>query len=451
MDLWTGLGILLAILALVAPVTPGFQNPWIVAAIWLAVIVYGFFLISSNLAKVASATASHPRAATFIVGAYAFLAAAGLFHTFVVPKIATAATTAAGLGASGVAATTATTLDDVKSLLAPVSNVQYRDVVAEVIHAFEPKAHITVGGAVLGPDGARIVDIQVASIRGSATPRIAAVDVIDRPDRRPVEIEAIDSAESKRRDLGVDTMLVCSDTGFSPDAISKARRTGVGLISALRQGDGRIDAVIEEEIYLRRIKVTPVQIRYDGPKVQPGVRRDSDPPIKEHDLKYRGASVDAWLESRFLRGIGGVTVNGPVTFYYRLKKPTNFDLPGRRQMRVTTISISTNVTIQWLSQVVQLDAANAIYDYVRGRVRLGPGENKYVIKGINWEKAIPIDEAPPLADLGNTGLTRGEVAVALMYLEGAPVGAKGSSDIDALIEPDDLRSDPQLMVPTRQP
>jgi hypothetical protein len=86
MDLWTGIGILLAIVALVAPVTPGFQNPWLVAAVWLGVAIYGFFLISSNLAKLAAATAAQPKVATVIVGAYAFLAAAGLFHTFVAQK-----------------------------------------------------------------------------------------------------------------------------------------------------------------------------------------------------------------------------------------------------------------------------------------------------------------------------------------------------------------------------
>jgi hypothetical protein len=156
------------------------------------------------------------------------------------------------------------------------------------------------------------------------------------------------------------------------------------------------------------------------------------------------------LEARFLIGIIGVTANGPVTFYYRLRKPTNFDLPGGRQMRVTKLSISTDVTIQWLSQVVQLDATNAIYDYVRGRVRLGPGENKYVIKNVNWDTAIPVAE-PPLANLSTIGLMRGEVVGTLIYVQGGPIGAKGSPDIDALIDPEDLKSDPQPVVPVRRP
>jgi hypothetical protein len=53
----------------------------------------------------------------------------------------------------------AETLDAKRVVLAQVENAEYRELVVQVIHAFEPHAYISVAGAVLGPDGARTVDI----------------------------------------------------------------------------------------------------------------------------------------------------------------------------------------------------------------------------------------------------------------------------------------------------
>lgn len=121
-------------------------------------------------------------------------------------------------------ATTASA-EQIRSQLSPIQNSEYRTFVANMIHAFEPRAHITVGGSVIGPDGARIVDIQVWPDTGSSRPVV--VDVIDRPDGTPVGIDAIDAAESKREDVHATAMLVCSRTGFDSAALSKAKRTKV--------------------------------------------------------------------------------------------------------------------------------------------------------------------------------------------------------------------------------
>ena len=65
MDLWTGLGILLAVVALVAPVTPAFQNPWVVSGLWLAVLIYATVLVSSNWLRVAATIAANPLTSVF--------------------------------------------------------------------------------------------------------------------------------------------------------------------------------------------------------------------------------------------------------------------------------------------------------------------------------------------------------------------------------------------------
>jgi len=155
----------------------------------------------------------------------------------------------------------AASLDEIKAILRGITNPDYRDVVANIVHAFEPNARITVGGSLLGPDRQRKIDIQVQS-SDSKDPRLTAIDVFDLPEGSKVGIEIVDSADSRKSDLGADAMLICSNTGFTSDAIKKAKRKRIGLISVLRRGDKRVKAVISEEVYLRKVAVSETQFTY---------------------------------------------------------------------------------------------------------------------------------------------------------------------------------------------
>jgi hypothetical protein len=138
-----------------------------------------------------------------------------------------------------------------------------------------------------------------------------------------------------------------------------------------------------------------------------------------------------------------------IEFWYRLKRPTDFDLPGRRRTQLVKASISTDAKIEWMSQVVQLDATAAIYNYVNGRIQMS-GPTASVIRGVNWNTATPMAEPPPLEAVVAVGLQPGELDVSLAYFQHTPIGAKGSPDIDALVEPADLASDPSPLVPVRR-
>jgi hypothetical protein len=57
---------------------------------------------------------------------------------------------------------------------------------------------------------------------GSRGPTV--IDVIDRPDAKPVGIDAIDIADSKRRDVRAKSDVCCAvNTGFDALAIQKAK------------------------------------------------------------------------------------------------------------------------------------------------------------------------------------------------------------------------------------
>lgn len=337
----------------------------------------------------------------------------------------------------------------IRSQLSSIQNNEYRTFVANMIHAFEPRAHITVGGSVIGPDGARIVDVQVWPDTGPSRPVV--VDVIDRPDGAPVGIDAIDAAESKRKDVHATAMLICSRTGFDSAALSKAKRTKIGLISAITRGNDPLTARIEEEIYLRTITIDKLNITYNGLAKSDGeiLRGLKDPT----NIKRSGTSVVPWLQMRvskllLVNAMSPVFFATPkdtewITATFEFKKPTVFKAEGRK-VTLKSISVVFRPQIQWLSQTVRLDATAAIYDYIRGRLRLAPGTQQYVIEGVNFDGAKPIDAPPDAVRNVGIGLHPGEVDVRLIMLQGvvSPDPPKGLEkeflELEALVRPEDL-------------
>ncbi|MGB4068965.1 MAG: hypothetical protein WBK08_13125 [Nitrospira sp.] len=148
-------------------------------------------------------------------------------------------------------------LSEIKALLSMIPNTEYREVVADVLHAFHPQAIIIVGGVMHGPDGVRKVDIVIQSVINRISKSVA-IDIVDLPSGRKAGVDIIDGFDSKKMDINVDIALLCSNTGFDSIAISKAKRKQIGLISILHSGDSKVKAVIEEEIYLRNIFMGPV-------------------------------------------------------------------------------------------------------------------------------------------------------------------------------------------------
>ena len=128
----------------------------------------------------------------------------------------------------------------------------YQDAVAAVARQLDPTARVQVGEWVEGPDGERDCDVGVYPGGGS---RYVYIECKDR--KRPVGIEFVDALESKRKDVKADVAVLCSNSGFTRDALRKAARVGIPALSALIEGDSRIRVQVQEEIYTRNIKITP--------------------------------------------------------------------------------------------------------------------------------------------------------------------------------------------------
>ena len=112
---------------------------------------------------------------------------------------------------------------------------EFQELVAEVARAFDPHSQIEVGEWVRGPDGQLDMDV---SIRGTVdgAPFLAVIECKDfsAAATGPVGRQWVDALDSKRIDLGASSAMICSNAGFTRDALSKARRKGIGMISVLR-------------------------------------------------------------------------------------------------------------------------------------------------------------------------------------------------------------------------
>jgi hypothetical protein len=323
-------------------------------------------------------------------------------------------------------------VSQIERRLKAVPDSTYRQLVASVIYAMDPHSTLSVGSLMDTPDGIRAVDIEVRSSGKDGAPLLTAIDVIDLPSGRQADITAVDAADSKRTDIKADAMILCSNTGFEQSAISKAKRKNIGLISVLRQGDKRIKAVIEEEIYLRKIDITPVTITWNGDNLQ-NLNPDADV------LEYNGGSVGGWVQLKAsLTAAMNPELTFPITGTFNFKRATDFYKNGK-QITLRSIAASFTPRVQWLSQTVQIDAKAGIYDYVRGRVMLAPGRNSYTITGIDFYHGVPLLTPPPIRALG-VGLNPGEAINPLLAnVFGAPEAGTKIAELDDLIRPEDLR------------
>jgi len=305
----------------------------------------------------------------------------------------------------------------------------YRQLVASVIFASDPHATVSVGALVHTPDGMRTVDVEVRSLDKNSNPLFIAIDVLDLPFGHKADIASIDAADSKRNDIKADVMLVCSNTGFEEDAISKARRKQIGLISVLHQGDKRVKAVIEEEIYLRKIDLGELHLSFnraipDNVGFQP------------NQLLYKGKPVYRWLEKQAALAAASQQTDETRFLQFNFLEPTIFDVLDRTTISLRSMSISFTPHVSWLRQTIQIDATTGIYDWLRGRVSLGPGINTVTLNGINFDTAIPMSSPPVVGGL--TGLRPGEIDFSLTDVRVDFTSESEIPNLDSLVNQKDL-------------
>jgi hypothetical protein len=188
------------------------------------------------------------------------------------------------------------------------------------------------------------------------------------------------------------------------------------MISVLASGDERVKAVIEKEIYFRKLSVRQITFMHNGPDA--GSLHD----IKHHDLTYQGRSVHAWLQRKgvMVIGLNPKMLSGLVTASFHFKAPTALQFRSQTVI-LDSIGISFPLETRWFSQRVRLNASLAMFDYLRQRVRFPSGQNQYLLENVNFDTGTSLPSAPEVENIGEN-LLAGEVDIGLVFMEGEGVG-----------------------------
>jgi len=212
----------------------------------------------------------------------------------------------------------------------------FERVVKEVLSTLDPRSVVRQGQWVTGPDGRRELDVLIeGSVEGVRRRVLVECKDFNPNTTGPVGIRFVDALESKRRDLAADVSFICSNAGFTTDAIRKAKRVGIGLIAVLRERDHRIRFQVREEIYIRRVTVQTLTI---GLQTEPAVKLDGVP---FEAITFKGVSVGNWVLRRALLLIGSnPIVAGTFKATHMLRAPWNLTCLLARLWRHAWTSIS---------------------------------------------------------------------------------------------------------------
>jgi hypothetical protein len=219
----------------------------------------------------------------------------------------------------------------------------------------------------------------------------------------PVGIGYIDALDSKRRDLGLEFAFICSNAGFTADAIRKARRVNIGLLSATRKNDQRIRFGVVDEIYTRHIRLI------EAPKIHLWPADGEELPKKEvlesGDILFEGRPLAPWFFVRMTHAISlNPIVKGTFHDYCRLKAPIKLDWPAGSAI-VRQIGLEVAIEGAWFAQTVRLESTAGLYDWLRRCMRIAPSPHptQLQIAGINYFGGNGISQ-PPDVDWANRKL-----------------------------------------------
>jgi hypothetical protein len=268
---------------------------------------------------------------------------------------------------------------------------EYQDIVGAVQRALDPGAEVRVGIWVTGPDGRRDLDVEV---RGTLNgiPYFTQIECKDWSD--PVGIAVIDAIDSKRRDIGADSAIVFSNSGFTEPALRKASRVGIGLASALRANDQRIRVGVHKELVAKFLSVETL-------KVVLFPRPDLEPQFPEGwsiaKLSFKGHPVQNWIAERSLELLREHEPDGWHSLTLCFQPDCDWAYDGHA-VAVGAMRLFMRCQRIWKVQTVRADASLGLYDHIRKLVTI-PDRQGYWLGWIDQEAWKPIDFEPAPEEL----------------------------------------------------
>src|SRR5216684_2445429 len=168
---------------------------------------------------------------------------------------------------------------------------EYRELVGELMASLDPGSAVKTEQWITGPDGERDMDVEVRG-KLNGVPHFILVECKDHV--RPIGIGFVDAFESKIRDLTPNRAIMFSNSGFTQDALKKAKRVGIEMASAMKAKDNTVKIKVHREVVARRLTLSfgTAFLPFDGNPH--GVEEK----WKVEDLLFDGIPVVHWISEK---------------------------------------------------------------------------------------------------------------------------------------------------------
>lgn len=273
----------------------------------------------------------------------------------------------------------------------------YQQLVAEVLQVFQPNAVVSHGQWIKGPDGSLDLDVSIRGlINGKQQHFVIECKDFDVTKSGKVGRPLVDAFESKRRDIGADWVAMCSNSGFTADALRKCARVGIGAITLMRQGDRRVRAVVDDEVYVRKYTLTGAEVKLIGI----GAARKW---IEERQIL--GKAIEDWMIAR-IRQI----------LFLEPRIDESFAACHRIDPRFTTgiysepsdkyrLDLLASLDITWTAREATWDSDNAVFNYLTQKIHqpMQDGLKHSISMTVDIANPRPVPHPPSFVNPGRMG------------------------------------------------
>lgn len=238
---------------------------------------------------------------------------------------------------------------------------EYEELAGKLAEALHPGSDVKIGQWIVGPDGDREVDVEVRS-RPPSRPWFLLIECKDW--KTPVGIGEIDKLESKSRDLCAHETMICSNRGFTKDALRKASRVGIKAISVMASGNRKIGMAVTKEQFARLLSVDKWQMTlYPTDESDKTFPDDWD----TADLYYDDRPVVNWVSAKSAELLLRHEGKSEIVATYAFKVATPFRLADSAIV-LKGLRLLLECSSKWVSQTTHEDVSLGYFDHKSGKV-----------------------------------------------------------------------------------
>lgn len=257
---------------------------------------------------------------------------------------------------------------------------EYRELVGNVMAALDPGSAVKTEQWITGPDGERDMDVEV---RGTLNGVAHFILVECKDHARRIGICVIDAFESKIRDLKPDRAIMFSNSGFTRDAMKKAKRVGIEMASAMKARDSTIKLQVHREVVARRLSLAFGKVflfPFDGHD------HEIEDKWQVSNLLFDGLPVINWIAEKMTLVASATDTATKLWFLCTFRHEPRWSYYGKL-VSVGGLKFCFTVQRDWVSQMVKTDVSLGYYDHLNKSVVV-PDKQWYaqLIDNEAWEE-----------------------------------------------------------------